>query len=415
MLYALSTMVIVVILISTIILISYYNFLQKTKFQEAQRLQHNVNSGIAVLLSNKYINYDKPQKLNLYQEGNDSVYLEKELYGMFDLIKSRTKWKNMSYEKVAFAGGYNASDTSLPALYLADHNSPLCLVGKSKIVGNCFLPRRGVQKGYIDGRNFEGKHLIKGKIKNSEKSIPSIKTRYENNLIYTAMQHYLQTGKYKKINLEDITSNSLVNSFCDTTEVIYDSTGILLGNINLKNNIVVLSRTEVLISGKAKLQNIVVYAPSIFIQAGFQGTLQCIASDTLYVGKNVSMGYPSALCLTNGITDTISRILKIEPETKINGLVCVNLTEKKDDPKPDIYIQKNVQLTGILYSNVPTRFFGKVLGSIYTDGFIVKRLSGIYINHLLDAVINRDSIPKNFVGPNLFNPKSHNMIMKWLN
>jgi len=415
MIYALFIMVIVTILIGVVISTAYYNYLQKLTFQIEKQLQHNVHSGIAILLSNKMVDYAHPRLISLYKEDKDSTYLSKELFGMFDLIRSRSAWKKFSYEKVAFAGGFFARKKTFPALYLTNHYSPLCLVGRSKITGDCYLPQKGVQRGYIDGRSFEGDRFVKGKTEFSEPSLPELKGQYRKNLMEEVKKRYLQPEKYQALNMEDVPDEGLVHSFCVHTEVVYDADAILLRNIKLKNNIVVISEKEVLISKTADLMNVVIYAPNIFIESGFRGAIQCFAADTLFVGSNVSLDFPSAVCLMNHGLSHISQTLKIASGTNISGVVCIDLANNSGAAQPDVYIEKNVQVTGAFYSNVSVQFFGKVQGSLYTNGFYVKRLSGNYINHLLDVEINKDELPSQFVGPDLFVSNTENKIMKWLN
>ena len=59
-------------------------------------------------------------------------------------------------------------------MYLADQNKPLSLTGRTQITGNCYLPKAGVKRAYIEGKSFVGNKLINGTKYNSNKTLPPI-------------------------------------------------------------------------------------------------------------------------------------------------------------------------------------------------------------------------------------------------
>lgn len=415
MIYALIIMLLVTVIIGAIIYISYFNYLQKRNYQIGNKLKHNVNSGLAILLSNNLVDYQISYNVSLYEEDFDSVYLSRELFGMFDLIRSRSSWKNISREKVAFAGGYFYKSENTTALYLADRNSPLCLVGKTELIGDCYLPQRGLKPGYIDGRSFEEKELITGEIKTSDFILPAIREDFNINLFENIKTRFLESGQYEIMNIEDIEEDRLTHSFYDKSKVIYDSKSLFLNQTKLENKIVLIAEKEIVVSKEAELTDVLLYAPNIYIESGFKGSIQCFASDTLIVGEDVQLNFPSALCLFDDNTNGNEKLFLIQSGSQINGMVFINYPVKQFANSNLLAIEKDVLINGIGYSNNPIAFQGKVYGSLYAEGFFVKKLSGTYINHLLDVEINSKKLPNWFVGPSLFSDKQTYKIMKWLN
>jgi hypothetical protein len=78
-------------------------------------------------------------------------------------------------------------------------------------------------------------------------------------------------------------------------------------------------------------------------------------------------------------------------------------------------IGKESQIQGMVYSQGYLDLQGTITGTAYAKEFILNTRSGVYEQHLLNAVIDRRSLSDMFVAGVLFQGKSPNKIVKWVN
>ena len=115
-------MVTIAIICSALILMAYYNKMVYTSYIEKDRVFSNVNSGINLLLAEpETVELNSSKRRSLFESYNDLVLLERKQWGIFELIKVSSWWKNFSFQKIAFTGHYYKNDSSY-AIYLADQN-----------------------------------------------------------------------------------------------------------------------------------------------------------------------------------------------------------------------------------------------------------------------------------------------------
>ncbi len=413
--YALFILVVVSIVLCSLILLSYFNHTTIGGFEMKDRMRINVNSGISWMLTDTSLNYNEPHYIRLYEEGNDSVCVVKTTWGLYDLIYCKAKHKNMVKEKRALCGGFYKDADSL-ALYLTDLNKPLCLCGNTLIRGNCMVPVAGIKRGYVDGRHYERKELVIGSVEYSDdklKGVPQNKKRF---ITYEyAAENYLNNDTLIKINVQDITDDSLFNSFAHKTMVVYEPGNMLIERIKLSGNIVVFSTGNIYINPSADLKDIVLFAQKIFIEDGFEGRLQAFASDSLVVGYGCNFQYPSVV----GITGTRSnpdyrQILRIHDNTVINGIVFAQCDFEDQHIKPGIFVPKNATVSGQVYSNGFIELKGKVNGSVSCNEFRLYTPSSVYINHLLDTEILYSKLPEDYTGESFTTRNKAKKIVQWL-
>ena len=174
LIYAIVISVIIAMLSSSLILLSYFTSVHVDYYSDLSRIQLNAASGVSLLLSNQQtINSGDDKIIDLFGKGIDSVHLKKNNWGAFDVGVSEAFSKHNRYRKILLMGGIFSKDTAL-ALYLEDEDKPLSLCGETVIKGTCFLPKAGVKRAYIEGQNFVGEKLIDGGVKESKKIIPGV-------------------------------------------------------------------------------------------------------------------------------------------------------------------------------------------------------------------------------------------------
>ena len=179
--YALFLSVIISLFLGGMILFSSANrqFINQMDMQD--RLMKNAYSGIEYGLANSQeMLAGKELELDLFEKGIDSVNLTKKTWGAYTAIQSTAHHKNATYSKLVLAGQLN--EANAPNLYLTDQGRPFSICGETRIEGKCQIPKAGVKRAYIEGKNYTGKEMIYGSSSDAEKSLPKVNMEFTKNL-----------------------------------------------------------------------------------------------------------------------------------------------------------------------------------------------------------------------------------------
>ncbi len=364
-------------------LILFHQFQKKTqtRFYLKEKLIHQVESGLALATIND----------NDYQ--SDTLSYKTNRWGIY---------------KVASASSFNSLDTINKnvllgsiyknnfALYLMDQKQELTLCGKTKLKGKCFIPKAGVVRGYIAGRNYSGTQLVYGSITNSTSQLPffssdEIKSIYEN-------LSYFREGT-------GLDSNELINSFSSPTIIVQSPSTV---NGRFKGNIILTSFNPIIISRQAKLEDIIIIAPIIIIKNGFKGNIQCFASKEIIVEESSTLLYPSCLGLFKQVkNDTLRPSITIEGNCKIKGVIFSD-QQTYDRAGTIIKILDNAKIEGEVMTTGMLELKGEVKGSVQCRKFYLNTASSVYDNFLLDAVVNQRALNKLYYGSAISNNE-----LKW--
>src|ERR1051326_4795987 len=151
--YSLVMALIIAILSSSILLYSYFSTASIRQYEKKERLLENVNSGINLLLSDQaLVGLGENTTIDLFGEGHDPVTLQRKAWGAFEIIHCSASWKGATVSKTAMVGRTIGLDSDL-CFYLAEHDAPLSVCGKTKLKGTCYLPKEGTKSAYIDRKS----------------------------------------------------------------------------------------------------------------------------------------------------------------------------------------------------------------------------------------------------------------------
>ena len=409
--YAVSVAVLIAVISGSVVLYSYLSqvFIQHTETDS--KLQVNAGSGLNLLLSSSNpVGLDETSAIDLFGEGVDSVVLKRMSWGLFEVGVARAVHRNNSFSKVIMAG-FEPNPEITGALYLSDNNKPLSVCGFTKIKGDAFLPEAGIKRAYIEGKTFSGVRLVEGNIKKSKSQLPEInKDLIKKNL--TLLSGNIEMNESQSAEEPDAIPDMLQHSFYKATKVFYQPQKAALTQ-NLKGNIIVISDQPLFISKQARLSDIIVYAPAIMVEPGFEGNLQLFAYDSVIIGRNVHLQYPSAVGLirTSGF-DHVPEIF-IDEYTVIDGEVFI-YSEKQGRKQPRLSLKKNALVSGLVYVDGMVELKGDIYGSLACKKFILKTPSSIYENHLLDAKIDFSELSGYYAGSSLLASGKEKKIVKWL-
>jgi len=393
--YAISFLLLVGLITSGIVFISSVN----------KRIEINYELD-EHLLFNNYFSLKYGAKLletgetEIVHPSGDTSKLSVKEWGAFRVIFSKTHHGNKKVEKSALVGYKSIS--RYPALYLPDNRQVIKLCGKTIIEGDVYSSDRGFERGYIAGKNFEGSKLFDGVKKQSEKTLPKLKSYVK--------ELGIELFRKDVSKIEGIEKDTAFN-FSEQTSLWSTTDPIQLKN-RITGNIVIHSFDSIFIAASAVLKNIILIAPIIHFEKGFTGSVQAIASEQIFCEEDVILNYPSSLILNvdNETDSKIEHKIYIGHNSKVIGGIL--LVSKKRNFRNPVYLEIDQALVGgLIYNEGTTEIKGKVIGSVYTSEFGLKTGGGEYTNYLLDATLSMQQLPKSFIMPNWLEEESGEPIL----
>lgn len=409
--------VLIALLLAGIVLYAYTFIYMKEQSKGAIENIQIADIGIQALLEQKELSTDTAQ-INFTKKENQTIKTHLSQWGVFQKGTSTAQFRKKKFTKTAIIGSVIISDRS-PTLYLQQTHNPLTVVGNTKIQGIAYLPVQGVHTGYIDGNSYYGSQLIYGRTEKSTSELPKLEKAFLESINFY-IKEYKINSQEDFINLNS--SRRIINSFKEKTKGFYSENTITLEDKIITGNIIIKSETSITIKKTAVLKDIILIAPVIEIEDGTISCFQAIASKKITLGKNCSLDYPSALLLfqdnksstpdnSNSNSFANDQIF-IDTGSTVKGCVTYLQTKEITDFQTQIILEKNSRIKGQVYCNGNFELKGTVSGSVYTKQFTANQAGSIFINHLYNAVIENENMPK-FYGSIVLEqePKT---ILKWL-
>lgn len=402
----------ITLLISSLVLFSYYKRLETNNNLMNMRLVKNANSGMQLLLSDEeFVATNDSTIVDLYDEREDSVTLARSDYGLFEIHTARAFHQNLSYSKTAMIGRGIAGVTK-SALFLPDNNKPLFLCGNTLLIGDCYLPEAGLKRAYIEGQSFVGDQLMTGNVLKGGKTLPAVNKERLNRLTEIMNSNGSIVADDSYVEWQEIANDSLSNSFYDDTRMIYSNSSMVITN-RLSGNIILVAKDSILIKSSSQLHNVVLLSPLIRFEKGTKATLQAFSQDAIIVSQECYFKYPTVL---GAIKDTPEGrgMVEIDSSSMVEGLVFSYKSYISNALVNAVTIEKDAVVYGQVYSNGSLDMKGAVYGNVICDHFILKTSSSVYEQHLLNAEIDATKIDEAFALPLLLDDKQINKIVQWL-
>jgi hypothetical protein len=396
----------IAIISASLLSVAFYYRLQYQYKVRIDRLQENIQSGTEILLSSDFETADQDLVKDLFNDGNDSVTLHQQNWGVYQLNTIQTNLGTDTLRR-AFLSGLNYTDAA--AIYLADEDRPLSVSGNTIITGDGELPKSGIKQSYVDGKPYKGKELIKGKIKTSARDLPSLQENWISKILEA-----FKLADAGHLAMKD----SLINTFYNKSKVYSIPVGQeTLSGLKFKGKVILISDTTVVIESNTVLEDVLLYAPSIIIKDRFKGSCQLFARDSIAIGKQCEFHYPSFAGVFKSETSKIQAKISLGAESKFSG-VLLSYEKKRSDLQTIITLGKDCLLkgevfaTGFIQLEAPLKVYGKV----YTKRFIMRKAGVFYENFLIDVELNRKLLSKYYLStPMMGGNKQDLKILKWLN
>lgn len=410
---ALTTLILVAIttLISMIFLqagmVTYY----QSMLIKTSETYEDIHIGINYLLYDlNSTPENNPGLIQMLNDPENPVVVLHARWGFFEVVGAQKTGEKETHIKMGFVG-YLVPETPHYSLYLLDEGTPLTLCGKTHISGDVYLPPQGVKRGYAGGLQYEGEQLIYGNTFKSESSMPKIfhDTR---DIIHDFVSNTLMDEPHQFVTLDDLTEDHF-NPFTNPTKIVYDESPIFLSNIDCRGKYFIESEVAVIVDKTAYLEHVIIKAPYIEIDEGFKGSVQCIASDSVFIDEHCHLQYPSVVSLIVEQEKPGFKSVMISDSSSIEGLVFVSATgqEKKSTL---LTMQEGASVLGQVYCNGIMNAKGKITGMLVCRRTILFTPSSIHENYLLNtSILTNDNKRFQNILPGV-GGKGQKDILKWI-
>lgn len=392
LLFALTIALVVAMICSALILVNHYN-----QLFYYQNTYHNI-------INQTESQFDKLVSQNnvTIEDVSEKHTRKKNNWGLYDVVLSKEEDQQKNWSKAAII-----SYTSQPktGLYLVEQNQALKVCGNTRLEGISYIPKAGIERSYIEGKTYQNKKLIYGSKQLSKKQLPSLSTTHQLKITY--LQHYLQ--RPGELLEEDAYSHSF-----DTTSLHFhfDRTK-RIQHLSLKGNIILSCSGKLIVGSTCELDNIIIVAQEIEIEAGFTGNVQLFAVKQLLLHDHVTLKSPSGIVLMEQQNDTISNEITIGKNCEIHSHI-INLALHSRKQPTTTTIDKGTIVNGVVYTNGRTDCKGTINGSLYTKELFLKTKSAVYTNHLLDVKISPLGLPSYIPTLDLFDEEKKIDILDWV-
>ena len=404
---------IIAVVLSMLILHAHYSSIEFQKFSIRQSVHRNLFSAFNLASSSSMEYTPEARTLDLFGREADSVDIVKKSWGCYEMIGVRAYWKGVTESMLCLTGAAFPRDT---VLVLVENNRPVSVAGKSGIKGLCFIPKAGVKTAHIEGHSFTGSKIIEGEQLPAPQALPAPAKE-----LLAQLSNLAAPANDSVISFSELPDRDTIkNSFLKKTLRIV-SPGILrLDDIRLSGNILIQA-SRIIVGKNCFLDNVLLVSPVIQIQDNFTGRLQAVASDTIITGNEVRLDYPSSLVIVHkpGMDTATKRMtnpaMLVGEKNSIKGMIACCVRDGNFTNSAYLKVREESVISGMVYVDGYLDLQGTIKGMAYARYFLLTTASGVYEQHLLNAVIDRRTLSDFFVSGILFKGQKANRVVKWLN
>ena len=398
LLYVIAVALVVGLITAGLLLWAYSERLSFNKLIKQDQLIRNARSGMAILMSLPADEVLVKKRVDLFDDGEDFSELTRIPWGMFQLSHSVAVYRSYRFALCAITG---VAYKELPALYLPNNGDALSLVGSARIDGNVYMSDAGLKRIYIQSYGPGGGGLLNGNRYNSKKDLIEWVVNTPINLSAIA-DSIIQVGE---------------TEFADTVYGSIDKGLFLIASANalhisaaavIKGAVAISSRGAVTIDKDAKLENVLIQAPSVVFKSNFKGSAHVIATDSIVIKSGAHLNYPSSMVISAA---GLRGYIRLEEKSSLSGGLAVF---SDNTGQSQIYIKKGALVNGLVYSKGNITLQGQVEGSVICTGFYLKTESSTYTNVILDGQISTRTIHEQYVFPDGLAYPGQKEVVEWI-
>ncbi|WP_026898453.1 hypothetical protein [Daejeonella oryzae] len=397
-------------LCSSLIVVAYFYRLQYQRKFRFEKLENNLKSGINIVLgTDSQTNFQKT--IDLFNNQEDSISIQKISWGFYDIGIVKSYFQHDTLFK-SFSLASIADSLKSRVIYLTDEERPLYISGKTTIKGNAYLPKSGIVESYVDGNSYEGdKRLVVGEKRTSKSTLPGINKSILNNLKVNPTLFYRSDTSFNG-------SSTVENSFFNPVRRFYfKKPAFTINQINLKGNIIILSTGLITIDSTSILDNVLIFAKSIYIKSGFKGRAQMFAMESIITEKNCVFNYPSTMCVIKPDSESNNQPrISLGDNSVLKGILF-SYEKDKSDAQTLIDIGGNVLVEGEVFSKGMIRFKdgATINGGITANRVIYETNATLFENYLVNTTLNSEALsPYYLTSPIFYNKNQKRSILEWL-
>lgn len=324
----------------------------------------------------------------IHPSGDTSI-IRHQSWGAFSLITAETFKFPLLRQRSALTGVVQSP--VLPCLYLPGNSTGLKITGNTRLEGTVFAPNAQVERAYIAGKNYTYNQLVFGKTEKSETGLPPLKPFWRN----LEARLFIQNQPAK-----DYVAIDSVYTFGKPLTYYQQTAPIVLSN-RISGNVVIHSFDSIYVEARAHLENVILIAPVVRFESGFQGSVQVLAQERIICEKEVLLRYPSVLTL-NERKDFLQpgrRKIILDENSQVLGGILITTQTFDFRNLPFLEMHPGSLAAGIIYNSGESEVFGSVIGSLFTYQLSARTGGGMYGNHLVDALISQERLPDYFLLP----------------
>jgi hypothetical protein len=318
---------------------------------------------------------------------------------------------------------------------------PLVVTGKNRITGDVSVGLKGVEKGVIRGRGFEGERLVEGRINKVQNPLLPV---FNNKLFRNAFERYRKSILIRPQNATFdpyvLIDDELISKLEDkrlyiSADIEFNNLGekkiiegplfiSCSGNITFRGNSRIGNAVEFAADGKIIIMDQVQMNDCIlFAEKGIEISGQCrldaqlFSPEDIIIKDQAILSYPSVLYCSGRLEEKeLKGLIILQDQAVVQGTIIsypeeINISDIRDITM--IRIEKQARAVGVIYSHHHTSIEGTVLGNVSTSEFFLYVSPTTYLNWLRDATIDRTKLPDNFLMAGYFSEKPKLEVLHW--
>ncbi len=395
-----ATLVIMLIVVGLIFSV-YFSFFFWNKFAirnlQREQLSLDCYSAAQEILANGF----SQQTIESLGETNQ-VTITKKKWGLFNTYTICAKGIHDSVSSM-FITASKCENLFEPALTISKENFRGSLTGNNYINGDIKVTRNRFSWGQIGKVRTVKKEYLIGQIVIDK----NIKPKLINNLVIEGIKNDILLGDKLKFSgkqyLSELKSSAgfekqKLRKFELNSELVIDESF----DANYSK---IFCKGDVVVKEGSKIENALIFTPGkINVEDNCILINSQLFSETEIKIKKSIANYPSILCLYIDSADKSKIKAGIELEnTTFNGSLLLVESDSLDiSNQHSISIDKESIVQGLVYSEKYAGLEGKVYGTVYCRGLRNKIPPTIYINWLIDLLIDKSQMDDNFLFPAVF-------------
>jgi hypothetical protein len=408
LLYVLLIALIVGALMGSYLLINSYQRVQLDRQWGASLARDNTQSAMKLFYRMGLQPGEVEVGLLFQDSERDSFVLRSEPWGMFGLLHAvgiHGKYRDTlsSFFGQAPSGNFTYS------LFLEDQNQPLVVAGDARLAGPLMLPASGIKSGIVGRRMFSGKRLHQGRVSSSKgKALNFSPLGWQGirDSLRVLASMPASNEAYRLRNMD------LYQAWTGPPHRMLAESDIVMENVRLDGKVIVYCSGELTVRAQAQLNDVILIAKSIVIESAFEGRIQAFASESILVDSAAKLKYPSLLMLAPAKPEAV--ILSLGKNSRIEGAIIYDpqLTGQQPQRNSRLFLPEGSLLQGHLIARHNLDLRGRVEGSVQAGSLLLWTPATRYNNYLLDAELDYNALPDDFVMPLLGAEREYEMMCK---